>query len=65
MCDARTNPEVTYCGGCGRALRPEGPSPDFCNADCQIKWHQRLTTADDRVILGLQINDRRSSGIQR
>lgn len=27
------------CQQCARALRPDGPSPDFCSEPCQRAWH--------------------------
>lgn len=33
--DAVTAP---HCGACGRRLRADGPSPDFCDETCQTVW---------------------------
>jgi hypothetical protein len=33
------------CHWCGKPLKPDGPSPDFCKYDCQQAWHERRRTA--------------------
>jgi hypothetical protein len=35
----RIEKAARVCGQCGKALLPDGPSPDFCNEACQRWWH--------------------------